>query len=47
MRYNELFNDGYQFKFEFKPIDDEFSKTYYTIIKDSNVDTYKNGILNI
>ena len=35
MRYNELFNDGYQFKFEFKPIDDEFSKTYYTIIKDS------------
>ena len=26
MRYNELFNDGYQFKFEFKPIDDEFSK---------------------
>ena len=44
MRYNELFNDGYQFKFEFKPIDDEFSKTYYTIIKDSNVDTYQNGI---
>lgn len=25
-RYNELFNSGYQFKFEFKPLDDEFSK---------------------